>query len=118
MTGGTGPDVIIDFVANHKTLEDSVRVLAKGGRLAILGGGSVDNTYPVSGNWIKSGEREILGSRYATRQEVREALEIVARGELWPIVTETSPLEDAEALHQRVEDGLVIGRAAVIIDGA
>ncbi len=117
MTGGTGPDVIIDFVANPKTLEDSVRALRKGGRLAILGGGGVGNAFPVSGNWIKSGEREILGSRYATRQEVREALEIVARGELWPIVTETCTLEEAEALHQRVEEGLVTGRAAVIVDG-
>ena len=42
-------------------------------------------------------------------------MEIVARGELWPIVTETCPLEDAEKLHQRVEDGLVTGRAAVLV---
>ena len=115
MTGGRGADVIIDFVANEKTLEDSVRTLGKGGRLAILGGGGVDNPFPVSGNWIKAGEREILGSRYATRDEVREALEIVARGELWPIVTETCPLAEAEALHQRLESGLVTGRAAVMV---
>ncbi len=115
ITGGAGADVVIDFVANPTTLEDAARALAKGGRMAILGGGGVENSFPVSGNWIKSGEREILGSRYATRDEVREALEIVARGELWPIVTETAPLEDAEELHQRVENGLITGRAAVMV---
>ena len=116
VTEGMGADVIIDFVANDETLEESAKALGKGGRLAILGGGGQSNVFPVSGNWIKSGEREILGSRYATRSEVREALEIVARRELWPIVTETCPLEDAEELHQRVEKGLVTGRAAVLVN--
>ncbi len=115
LTNGRGVDVVTDFVASNKTLEDSTLSLGKGGRLAILGGGGLDNSYLVSGNWIKGGEREIIGSKYATRSEVREALEIVARGELWPIVTETYPLEEAEALHQRVEDGLVTGRAALLI---
>jgi propanol-preferring alcohol dehydrogenase len=115
LTNGRGVDVVTDFVASKKTLEDGTLSLGKGGRLAILGGGGVDNSYPVSGNWIKNGEREIIGSKYATRSEVRESLEIVARGELWPIVTETFPLEEAETLHKRVEDGLVIGRGALLI---
>ena len=76
----------------------------------------VPNTFSVSGNWIKGGEREILGNKYASRAEVREALDIVARGELWPIVTETCALENVEELHQRLENGLVIGRAAVLIN--
>lgn len=113
--GGKGLDVIIDFVANNKTLAASSKALGKGGRLAILGGGGRPNDFSVSGNWIKNGEREILGSRYATRTEVWQALQLVAKGELWPIVKETVPLEEAETLHQRLEDGLVTGRAAVLI---
>ena len=112
-TDGQGADVIIDFVANKKTLEASVQALGKGGRLAILGGGGLPNNFPILGNWIKNGEREILGSRYATRREVGHALDLVANGELWPIVTETCPLEEAEELHKRLEDGSVIGRAAI-----
>ena len=115
MTGGQGADVIIDFVANDITLNASVKALGKGGRLAILGGGGRPNDFPVLGNWIKNGEREILGSRYATRREVRHALDLIASGELWPIVTEICPLEEAENLHKRVEDGLVTGRAALRI---
>ena len=116
VTDGRGADVVIDFVASQKSLKDGTRALAKGGRLVILGGGGVDNSFSISGNWLKSGEREILGSRYVTRDEVRESLEIVARGELWPIVTETCPLAEVEALHQRIEAGLVTGRAAVIVN--
>jgi D-arabinose 1-dehydrogenase-like Zn-dependent alcohol dehydrogenase len=60
-------------------------------------------------------EIEVMGSRYATRQEVIESLELVARGDLWPLVTEKVPMAEAEALHQRLETGSVTGRAALIM---
>ena len=44
-----------------------------------------------------------------------DALDIVARGQVWPLVTETGAMEDAEAIHERVAQGLVIGRAALRI---
>jgi D-arabinose 1-dehydrogenase-like Zn-dependent alcohol dehydrogenase len=58
-------------------------------------------------------EQELLGSRYVTRAEILAALDIVARGEVWPLVTDIRPLEEAEAVHERVERGEVIGRAAL-----
>ena len=44
-----------------------------------------------------------------------ETLELVARREVWPIVTDIRPMEEAEALHARVEAGEVTGRAALMI---
>ena len=58
-------------------------------------------------------ELEILGSRYVTRQEVHETLAIVARRDVWPVVTEVVPMEEGDALHERIERGLVFGRAAM-----
>ncbi|NKB49033.1 MAG: zinc-binding dehydrogenase [Alphaproteobacteria bacterium] len=115
LTAGRGADVVIDFVGNPQTLEAACRSLGKGGRLAILGGGGSSKPFQASGNLIKSGELEVLGSMYATKSEVREALEIAARGEVWPIVSEIRRLEEAEALHQRIEDGSITGRAALRI---
>ena len=57
--------------------------------------------------------RSILGSRYVTRSEVLESLDLVARGEVFPLVTVLRPLEEAEAVHELVERGEVIGRAAL-----
>jgi len=34
---------------------------------------------------------------------------------VWPLVNEIHPLEAAEELHQRLEQGLVTGRAALKI---
>lgn len=116
LTQGRGVDVLVDFVASDDTLNGGLNGLAKGGRLIILGGARNAKPFSAAGNWIKSREIEILGSLYATRGEVADALELVARGEVWPLVTETCALEDAEALHERVEQGLVTGRAAVLIN--
>ena len=58
----------------------------------------------------------MIGSKYCTRDEVEEALKLVASGEIWPIVSEVVPLEEAEILHARIEAGLVTGRAAVLVD--
>jgi len=51
----------------------------------------------------------------ATRQEVLDSLDLVARGEVWPLVTEKVPLEKAEAIHQRLDKGLITGRAALVM---
>jgi D-arabinose 1-dehydrogenase-like Zn-dependent alcohol dehydrogenase len=47
--------------------------------------------------------------------EVIETLDLVARGEVWPLVTDVRPLAEAEDLHARVERGEVTGRAALVI---
>ena len=59
-------------------------------------------------------EFELLGSRYCSRQHVIESLEICTRGDVWPLVTETYSLEEAEVVHQRLDQGLVTGRAAIV----
>lgn len=110
-TGGKGIDVAIDFVSNASTLEPALASLGRGGRLVTLGGsGKPINVDPAR---MLRNEIEFMGSRYATRQEVMDTLELVARGEFSALVTDKAPLEQAEALHQRLEKELTIGRAAL-----
>jgi len=79
--------------------------------LVTLGGAGAP--FRVSSRELLAKEQEILGSRYVTRREVLETLALVARREVWPVVSDIRPLEQAEALHQRLERGEVIGRAAL-----
>ena len=60
-------------------------------------------------------EQDLLGSRYVTRREIRETLDLAASREFWPIVTDIRPMEEAEALHEAVEKDEIIGRAALRI---
>lgn len=113
LTGGAGVDVAIDFVSSRQTLENAVQSLGKGGRMVTLGGGNDDKMFEVSAGELLTKELQVMGSRYVTKQEVVESLDLVARGQFWPLVTEIAPLKEAEALHARVEQGLVTGRAAL-----
>jgi propanol-preferring alcohol dehydrogenase len=113
LTGGKGVDVAIDFVSSAETLERAVSALGTGGRLVTLGGSG--QVFRANSATMLAKELELIGSRYATRQEVLDSLALVARGDLWPLVTETYRLEDAETVHQRLEQEKTIGRAALLI---
>ena len=114
LTGGRGVDVAVDFVSQVSTLEAGADSLAKGGRLVTLGGYS-PVPFRVSASWLLQGEREIMGSRAFSKQDIVDALELCARGQVRPLVTETYRLEEAEKVHARLEAGLITGRAAIVM---
>jgi propanol-preferring alcohol dehydrogenase len=113
LTKGEGVDVAIDYVSSTSTLEAGAKALGRRGRLVTLGGAG--QAFRASALDMLMKEQDLLGSRYVTRSEILETLDLVARGEVWPIVTEIRPLEEAEVLHERVERGQVTGRAALLI---
>jgi propanol-preferring alcohol dehydrogenase len=110
---GGGIDVAIDFVSSTETLETAVQALGRGGRMVTLGGSG--QNFRANSHAMLEKELVLMGSRYATRQEVIESLELCGRGDVWPLVTETADMAGADALHERVEKGLVTGRAAIMI---
>jgi D-arabinose 1-dehydrogenase-like Zn-dependent alcohol dehydrogenase len=113
LTNGDGVDVVVDYVSSTATLEAGAKALGRRGRLVTLGGSG--QTFQVSAADMLNKEQDLLGSRYVTRREILDTLDIVARGEVFPLVSEIRPLEQAEAVHQLVERGEVIGRAALRI---
>ena len=113
LTHGKGVDVAIDYVSSTATLEAGAKALGRHGRLVTLGGAG--QPFRASSLDMLLKEQDLLGSRYVTRLDVLETLDLVARGEVWPIVTDIRPLADAEALHERLERGQVTGRAALLI---
>lgn len=113
LTKGRGVDVAIDYVSSQTTLESAVKALGKRGRLVTLGGAGKPFSVPAADMLAK--ELSLLGSRYVTRSEILETLDLVARREVWPLVSDIRPMAEAEALHERVERGEVIGRAALLI---
>jgi alcohol dehydrogenase, propanol-preferring len=113
LTDGEGIDVAIDYVSTTATLEAGAKALGRRGRLVTLGGAGQPFTASPRDMLMK--EQELLGSRYVTRREIIETFDLVARREVWPLVTDIRPLEQAEAVHARVERGEVTGRAALTI---
>ncbi|MDC3272137.1 alcohol dehydrogenase catalytic domain-containing protein [Hyphomicrobiales bacterium] len=115
LTKGEGADVVIDFVSSTESLNLGFSILGRGGRLVTLGGGGPENVVNAAAGMLLDKEAVVMGSRYATKQEVIDSLDLVARGEIWPLVTDIRKMSEAEALHDCVEKGSVIGRAALLI---
>ena len=111
-TENNGLDVVIDFVSSKSSLETGAELLGNGGRLLTLGGsGEFFNV--DSGNMLLK-EIEIIGSRYCSKQEVIDSLNLVSRGLITPLVTEKVSPDQANDLHERIEKGDIIGRAGII----
>lgn len=113
LTDGAGVDVAIDYVSTTGTQQQAVDCLGIGGRFVTLGGAGQPFMAPAPK--MLSKELELMGSRYCSRQQVIESLELCARGDVWPLVTETYSLAEAETVHQRLDQGLVTGRAAIVM---
>jgi len=110
-TNGEGADVVLELVGT-KTFESSLKSLARGGRMVIVG----SHTGPIlsaSPQAMITNEWEILGSRNVTKRELAEVVAIVAAGRVKPIVTGTYPLEEAETLHARLRKQEIIGRVVL-----
>lgn len=120
-TEGRGVDAAIDLVATAATLPMCLSALGRAGRLVIVGNRpktvyKMDPTFPVDPWLVLSKGLEIHGSRYVSMAELAQTLEIVRQGRIRPIVTRTFSLEGAEEALRLVEEGRVVGRAALILD--
>lgn len=112
LTEGRGADAVADFVGSAETLGMALNALALSGRIVILG---VDPkaTLPVAPPRLLRGEVGLIGSRYASRAEVFEAVELVRRGRVRAVIGARGGLQDVPRLHAQVAAHQVVGRAVV-----
>ena len=115
LTDGHGVDVVVDLVGSDDTMRQGLASLGRGGRLVLVGSYSPDASLTVAHGTL-AGERALLGSSYCTRAELEQAVELVARGRIRPVVTRTCRLDEADAVLGAVERQEVAGRACVILD--
>jgi len=110
-TNGEGVEVVFELVGT-KTFDSSIKSLSRGGRMVIVGS-HTGTELKASPQAMIANEWEILGSRNVTKRELAEVVNLVAAGKVKPIVTGTYPLEEAEALHQKLRKQEIIGRVVL-----
>ncbi len=116
LTAKRGVDVVIDNVG-EATWEDSLRSLAKGGRLVTCGG--------TSGSGVRMDIRRlfwnqytIMGSTMGNAREYEEIVRVLGTGALRPIVDRVYTLADARAAFARMQRGEQMGKIVVEITTA
>ena len=110
-TNSDGVEAVLELVGT-KTFDSSIKSLSRGGRMVIVGS-HTGTELKASPQSMIANEWEILGSRNVTKRELAEVVTLVAAGRVKPIVTGTYPLEEAEALHQRLRKQEIIGRVVL-----
>ncbi len=111
LTGKRGADVVIETVG-EATWEESLRALAKGGRLVTCGA--------TSGPMVVTDLRRlfwnqytIMGSTMGNEAEYREIVRMLGTGELRPLVDRVFPSTDARAAFARLERAEQLGKVVV-----
>jgi D-arabinose 1-dehydrogenase-like Zn-dependent alcohol dehydrogenase len=105
-----GVQCVFDCVGSKESLNLATNTVMNGGRVVIIG--EQQDALPVTSTEIAQRELEIVGSRNGTRQDMAEAIRLVADGKVRPIIAARYPFEQINEAIQHVRRGAA-GRVVV-----
>lgn len=110
LTGGRGIDAVFDFVGAAPTIRTAQQVVARQGRITVVGvaNGTVD--WSFFGNPY---EAELTNTYWGTIEELYEVVAMYRAGQITPQV-ERFAMDDALDAYRRLEAGELSGRAVVV----
>ena len=112
MTGRRGVDVVVDNVG-QATLAQSMRAVARGGRIVIVGNTSGPQT-EIDIRFIFGKQISIIGSTMGTHQDFRDVMNLVWAGKLRPVVDRVMPLSEGQAAFEALERGEQFGKIVLM----
>ena len=113
LIGSRGVDIVYEFVGRTQTMNDSLEILARGGKLVFIGY-SEDNLILDTRRLVR-GELQVVGSRASSKYETEKVVKLVRDGKfkLDPLITHRLPLGSINEGLDLVRKGEAI-RAVVI----
>jgi NADPH:quinone reductase-like Zn-dependent oxidoreductase len=111
LTARRGVEVVVDSVG-QQTWEQSLRCLARLGRLVTCGGttGPMVTTDVRKLFWY---QWTILGSTMGSHEEFRRITSLAANGVLWPEVDGVYPLAEGRKAFERLKSGEQLGKVVI-----
>lgn len=105
-------DVCVDMVASRSTLANGYAILGRAGTLLVIGfQGGV--TFELDPKRLVLDEVVVTGSRYASRAEISQALELVAQRRVEPVIGARFGLEDVPEAYRAMQSNEAFGRIVV-----
>jgi alcohol dehydrogenase, propanol-preferring len=111
LTGGRGADAVVELVATKETMGESVKMLAKRGRLVFVG--YSEDAFQVHPIQLVVNEQVVTASVGNTLAELRTAVDLVATGRVRTVVDRTLPLEKFQEAFDALSAGKLVGRAVL-----
>lgn len=112
LTDDLGADVVIDNVGS-RVFTASFRALAVGGRYAFVGQ-LFREDISINPARIFFKRAHMIGVGSVRRDQLEDAVRLVAAGMVHPKVAQSFPLERAAEAHALVESGNVVGRVVLV----
>lgn len=106
------PDLIVDYAGFGTTTADAIETVAVGGTVVQVGMGRLEATINTRSLIVKA--VRLLGSVGGDNGDIAKCYEMMASGELDPLITEISFDEIAEGL-ERLHQGGVKGRLVAVL---
>ena len=107
-TDGRGVDVVIEHIG-PATWEQSLKSLAKGGRLITCGATSGPEVR-VDLRFLYMRQTTVVGSIMGTRDELLAAAKWIGEGRIQAVIDSVLPLKEARAAHERMLDRKLFGK--------
>ncbi len=107
-TGGRGVDVVIEHIG-PATWEQSLKSLAKGGRLITCGATSGPEVR-VDLRFLYMRQTTVIGSFMGTRDELLAAAKWMEEGRIQAVIDSVLPMKEARAAHERMLDRKLFGK--------
>ncbi len=111
-TAGEGADVVVDSIGLSWTMEKAVELLRRGGKAMIIGLKEPSFSAPYLNMCVQ--EKQIIGSRSSTKQDVAEVIELVKIGKLKPVVSQRFPLNQFNLAFTALGNDRILGRGVLV----
>lgn len=111
-TDGEMCDVIFDLVGNTDTVDMLLRCVRPGGKLVALAYG--ENHFTVNCQELVIQEKEVLGIRGSTRQDLMDSIKLVESGKIVPYVSKTYTLDQINEALDSLRACQSLGRSAIL----
>jgi NADPH:quinone reductase-like Zn-dependent oxidoreductase len=108
MTGHRGVEVVVDNVG-QATLAQSMRAVARGGRIVIVGNTSGPKT-EIDVRFIFGKQISLIGSTMGTHQDFRDVMDLVWAGKLRTVVDKVIPLSEGRSAFETMQRGEHFGK--------
>ena len=112
LTGKKGVDVVFDHVGDS-VWEDSIKGLAKGGRLVTCGATSGFEAM-TDLRYVFYKQLQILGSTMGKKGDLIAIFDLIGRGVLKPVIDRVMPLSEVREAHRIVEEGKHFGKIVLV----
>lgn len=113
LTNGEMCDAVIDNIGIKSSINDALKLVCPGGKIIVTGYN--DPYFEADYQEVMKFEKEIIGMRGMTRQDLAEVIRLVETRKIVPYVYKTIPFEEINQGLAMLRDGSAKGRVVLMM---